>query len=370
MTALAATRDTRAIGGPINPSALSTLNFPVAAATTIFAGAMVATDAAGNAVPASSAVALKVWGRAEKTVINTVAAGFGSAGQLTIEVLPGVTSWTNGAGADAITAAHVGRIAYASDDNTVNLTDGGGTRPAAGKIYGLDGTQVKVDLGAPSLWDESDILGGVVHVKVLRARNVVNGNVANLAAYTVASGAGTNDSTLGVENDVVLLVAQTTGTENGLYVIGPVAAGLAALTRVAEMPSGFTILSDEYDVDVASGTVYAHTRWFNTAGVVIGTTDPAFFPERVNISQALVAGTMTITSIPILSVTKTAFVLTRRIANTSTLTVGGYCTTVGGASGVTAGKLGTASLIIEACVGAGTINNADISTLNLCVSNR
>lgn len=349
---------------------ISALSFPVAAATSLFAGTIGATDSAGRLVPGSASTAIKVWGRIEKTVVNTVAAGFGSAGQLSADVKPGIYSLNNSAGADAIAAADVGRLAYVVDDNTVALTDGAGLRPAAGKIYGLDGTKVKVGLGEPSLYDLPDDLSAMAGVKGAFARNVVNGNVANLAAYTVASNAAVNDATLNVEGDIVLLIAQSTAAQNGLYKVGVVATGTAPLTRIAPMPAGYVFLQDEFLVTVRVGTVFQNSRWFNSAAGTIATDSPAFMPESVTISQALVAGTMTITSIPILSVTKTGFTLTRRIANTSTNTVGGYCVSTGGANGVTAGALGTASLIVEACVAAGTINNADISTINLTVTNR
>lgn len=367
MTALAAGRDT--VESALVPY-LSPLSFPIAAATSIYAGSMVATDSNGRAVPASATAALKIWGRAEKTVLNTVAAGFGGAGDLSVDVKPGIFAFVNGSGADAITIAHRGRLAYASDDNTVNLTDGAGLRPVAGKIYGLFGTQVLVGLGEPSIWDESDAIEAGNQVPVIRARNIVNGNVADLTAYTVASNAAVNDATLNVAGDVVLLIAQTTAAENGLYVVGTVATGAAPLTRLDPLPVGAVALADAYEVDVSVGTVFGHTKWFNSAAGTVGTSDLLFFPESVTISQALVAGTMTLTSIPILSVTKSNVLMTRRIANTSTLTVGGYCATVGGANGITAGKLGTASIVIEATVGAGTINNADISTLNITIKNR
>jgi hypothetical protein len=371
--ALAKDRKTDQLGTPdiVDPQLLS---FPVAAATTIWGGSIVATDASGNAVGVTASTALKVWGRCEKQVKNTVAEGVGAAGDLSVEVRQGVFAFAVGTGANALTKADVGRIVYASDDQTVNKTDNGGLWPAAGKFFGLDPItgQANVGLGMPSLYDDNDTdnTDPTYDVVTVRARNVVNGNIADLTAYTVASNAAVNDATLNVEGDVVLLVAQTTAAENGLYVVGAVATGTAPLTRLSPLPAGKVILADQYEVCVSVGTVFGHTKWFNTAAVTIGTTDPAFFPETVTISQALVAGTMTITSIPVLSATKSFIGLTRRVANTSNLTVGGYCTTVGGANGVTAGKLGTASVIVEACVAAGTINNADISTLEFSVHNR
>jgi hypothetical protein len=125
-------------------------------------------------------------------------------------------------------------------------------------------------------------------------------------------------------------------------------------------------------VHVAEGTLFADTTWFidTNAAITIGTTAHTWYPECVTQTVVLVAGTATIATVPVLSVTRTGFVLTRRIANTSAATTGGYCTSVGGANGVTAGPVGTASVVIEACVAAGTINNADISTLNFTILNR
>jgi hypothetical protein len=368
---LSATRDTVQIGGPIVPSALVPFNFPVAAATTIYAGDVVCTDASGNAVPLSASTALKAWGVAQRTVDNSA----GAAGAKTVDAMPGVHALTNGSGGDAITAAHVGRVAYGSADATANLTDGAGLRPALGTIHGLYGTQVKIAIGTPSLYDDpssdSDpTAGDPVVVKRVRARNIVNGNIADLTAYTVAANGARNDNVLNVEGDIVLLIGQTTASQNGLYRVGAVAVGAAPLVRVSPLPVGAAIVVGEFDVVVAAGDVYSNTVWFNTAAVTIATTDPAFFPESVTQSVALVLGTTTVTNVPVLSATKSNVLMTRRIANTSTLTVGGYCASTGGANGVTAGKLGTASVIIEACVGAGTINNADISTLNITITNR
>lgn len=120
--------------------------FLVAAATTIYAGTMVATDASGYAVPASATSAVKVWGRAEKTVVNQVAAGYGAAGALSIDVKPGVFALNNG---DAITAADVGKPCFAGDDNTVFLNPATATvaKCYAGIIHGLDGSKVKVGMG-------------------------------------------------------------------------------------------------------------------------------------------------------------------------------------------------------------------------------
>lgn len=197
-------------------------------------------------------------------------------------------------------------------------------------------------------------------------RYVMTTNVAALATFTVLQ-----DGVTGVEGDLVLLANQTTGAESGVYVLGAVAGGNAPLTRAAWMPAA-AVLRSGYTVHVESGTLNAASNWFiSTAGAItIGTTAHAWYPESITQSVVLVAGTATLTNVPVLSITKTGWAITRRIANTSNLTVGGYCVSVAGANGVTAGTVGTASVVIEATVGAGTINNADISTLQVSIVNR
>ncbi|MBL45131.1 MAG: hypothetical protein CMN71_10575 [Sphingomonadaceae bacterium] len=109
-------------------------NFPLAADTKIYAGALTAIDAAGNAVPGSVATTLTAVGRAEAQVDNTG----GAAGDLRIDVHKGTFRWANSAGADEISPEDIGKTAYIVDDETVALTDGTGTRSAAGEIYDVD----------------------------------------------------------------------------------------------------------------------------------------------------------------------------------------------------------------------------------------
>ena len=109
------------------------LYFPVEANTSIYGGALVATNAAGNAVPATATEALIVWGRCERQVLNTTAAGFGSAGAVSVTVRSGVFFFNNST-ISAISAADVGLACYAENDNVVSLTSQGGTLPFAGTI--------------------------------------------------------------------------------------------------------------------------------------------------------------------------------------------------------------------------------------------
>ncbi|MEX0971519.1 MAG: hypothetical protein WD046_13860 [Paracoccaceae bacterium] len=117
-------------------------NFGLAASTMIYAGSLVALNAAGALVPASTATTLTIVGRAEADVDNTD----GSAGDLACDVRTGIFRYANSADADEITAAEIGDACYAVDDQTVAKTDGTSTRSVAGTIFHVDdlGVWVKI----------------------------------------------------------------------------------------------------------------------------------------------------------------------------------------------------------------------------------
>ncbi|MEE9395168.1 MAG: hypothetical protein V3W41_21975 [Planctomycetota bacterium] len=196
------------------------------------------------------------------------------------------------------------------------------------------------------------------------ARYVMTTDVPSLAAFVLAQ-----DGVTGAEGEIVLLVGQTSKDENGPYIIGTV-SGTAPLTRPAWWPAAASVQGG-YELAVAEGTIFADTKWFisTNGAVVVDTTAHDWYPRSVTQSVVLTAGTVTIATVPILSLTKSNVLLTRQIANTSTATDGGYHPTTGGSTGLTAGVVGTAAAIIEACVAAGTINAADISTLHATIIN-
>ena len=98
------------------------------AAATIYAGALAAQNADGKAVPASDAAGLVVLGRAE-TGAN---AGFG------VVIRKGTYLYNNGEGAEALTAADIGKECFVVDDNTVGKI-GGTNKVKAGIV--LDVTE-------------------------------------------------------------------------------------------------------------------------------------------------------------------------------------------------------------------------------------
>ena len=133
MTALAKDRDTKARTG-------DKINLPVAAATTIYAGALVALDASGNATPGATATTLTGLGRAEEHVDNSG----GSAGDKRVEIRKGIFLFANSASSDEITRAEIGDDCYIVDDQTVAKTNGSSTRSVAGKVFDVDDAGVWV----------------------------------------------------------------------------------------------------------------------------------------------------------------------------------------------------------------------------------
>ena len=196
------------------------LNFPVEANTTIYGGALVCTNAAGNAVPASASSALIAWGRCERQVVNTTAAGFGSAGALNVNVHQGVFFFNNSTIA-AVAAADVGLACYAENDNVISLTSQGGTLPFAGTIvsYGEQG------LNEPGASGQVGVLCGFAMASAQQPSEISRDTIAiplstiqaqtSGAAFAIGSVLPTNARVLGIE--LVVTTTVTGGTISAVH---------------------------------------------------------------------------------------------------------------------------------------------------------
>ena len=115
----------------------------VAGGALIHSGSIVALNGAGYAEPGSANSALRMVGRSDKTVDNTK----GSDGHLSVAVRRlGTFLWANAPGADRIGLSELGQDCFILDDQTVAKTDGGGSRPRAGVVGGIDPAGVWVEL--------------------------------------------------------------------------------------------------------------------------------------------------------------------------------------------------------------------------------
>jgi hypothetical protein len=107
---------------------------PVAADAVIHAGALVAANATGYAVPGETATTLTYLGRAEEAADAT---GYAD-GVATVQVRRGKAFKFKNSGTDPVTQASLGKTCYIVDDETVAATNGTGTRSAAGIVLGID----------------------------------------------------------------------------------------------------------------------------------------------------------------------------------------------------------------------------------------
>lgn len=127
---------TTSIDTPEHPGNI--VQLPLAAATTLCAGWLIAVDSSGNAVAASDAAGLRVIGRAEHDVDNSA----GLAGALTVNVKRGVFRFANSATA-AVDADDKGKVCFVEDNGTVAETST--HKLKAGRVFNVDAAGVWVD---------------------------------------------------------------------------------------------------------------------------------------------------------------------------------------------------------------------------------
>lgn len=132
----------------------------------------------------------------------------------------------------------------------------------------LDGATVEAVLAALSKGQ-----GTVATAHVHRVRGIVTSNIADLAVFTVAG----NDGLTYAAGERVLLAGQSTGAQNGIYVVGTVGGGTAALTRAADWAAAAVVRPGAL-MHVNEGTAYADTYWMitNTGSITVATTAPVY----------------------------------------------------------------------------------------------
>lgn len=122
-------------------------------------------------------------------------------------------------------------------------------------------------------------------VTIHPADGMATGNVADLAAFPVA-----NDGLTLTAGKRVLLPLQSTGSQNGIYVVGAVAGGVAPLTRAPDFNEAAEVKPNAL-VAVSGGTVGANRIYQLTVAAppTIGTTSLTF-ARLYNADQAAAAG--------------------------------------------------------------------------------
>jgi hypothetical protein len=269
-----------------------------------------------------------------------------------------------------LTTASRDALVYGVDENNASLSPVG---PPIGMLLEVDSTTSgRVGIGPSWVARAASKAQGKSGAALFKARGVVYNNQADLTAFTVAS----DDGMTYVAGDRVLLVGQTTAAQCGLYVVGTVASTTAPLTRAPEMPTGFALPLGSIVEVGPGGTFYGNSTWKATAtttgGPVIGTNDPQFYPRVYKQTVNLASGTYTIGFGSTANPDEPLFLLSGAVVQMGHNTTGGTLGTAKygapSASRVT-GKAGTAVVVINSLVDAGTVQSADTSTVDVLIIN-
>lgn len=349
---------------------------PVQALAVVYEGAMVS-QINGACVTATTALCGPVIGVSQEPVVT----GGATDGAVRMVVLTDSIFLFNAGAIAPVDSTPYGTVLYADSDNTVSL---GTSSTIAGRFMGIqDDGLVRVFISNQASW--FDGLDSEGTSRAYFARNVCTTFTA--ASYT---GTGTGvlsfanhlldvqDGVTNVVGDVVFLQGGTLGNcaitaaDVGPYVV--TALGGAAANAVFTRPSWWvngSIVPTSQPVKIGSeGTLFGNTDWTSSAapGCVVGTTDPAMYPDRVTQRVTLALSTATVSNVPILSATRTGIFAEFCGANGgSTTNTVGYGTIVA----PTPGYIATASTVIDA-LNSGMAKNstADTAILNVTIVNR
>ncbi len=128
------------------------ISIPVAAATLLNAGWLIAIDTSGNAVPASDTTLLVVIGRCEADADNSA----GAAGDISVSVKRGCFRFANDA-TNAVDPDDKGKWAFVTDNQTVAETST--HKVKAGRVIAVDSNGVWVDTRSNFLTQVDSITG-------------------------------------------------------------------------------------------------------------------------------------------------------------------------------------------------------------------
>jgi len=147
--------------------------WPVATATKIYAGILVALNAGGFLVAAADTAGLRVIGRSEEQVDNTA----GGNGDLLCNVLRGVFLFDNST-VSAIVAADLGKQVFVEDDHTVSKL-GGTNKIKAGRFVGFGGDPTGSD--TTQVWIDTRHTQGALGSYAGTAATIATANGSDLA---------------------------------------------------------------------------------------------------------------------------------------------------------------------------------------------
>ena len=276
MAALTASRDT-------HRKDLGVTSYPVAAATTIYKGGMVALNSGGYLVAAADTAGLLVVGAAAENVDNSA----GANGALSAQVRRGKARFN----ASSITQAMVGQIMYVVDDNTFDETT-----PANSVIAGILDEYVGATDGwliiAPEIGAENEAGLTALGVTASAAElNVLDGVTAG--TVTASKGVVVDASkNIGDFNnlDAVNLDAGASGTAGSIDVF-PATALKGKLTLAVTDQTGDTAVT--LQIDAMGQATAVHVPDPGAAAGYLVMTTAALALAEADVLQGAVAGTLT-----------------------------------------------------------------------------
>ena len=166
--------------------------YPIAAATKIYAGTLVALNSSGNALPAADTVGLTVVGVANATVDNSA----GIAGALSIDVERGVFKFTNSSTA-AVDPDDKNKLCYVEDDNTVSETTTNSIPAGLVLQVDSDGVWVQLPLAPAQLSAIADAAvlpskTNIVQARTATADGLTTGIISDTATHVTVTSADVN----------------------------------------------------------------------------------------------------------------------------------------------------------------------------------
>lgn len=216
---------------------------PVAAATTIHMGALVALNPSGYLVNASADASLRVVG-VYQDGINSIDNSAGAAGDLTCKPTRGAFYFANSSSTDAVTDGDAGRACYVVDNNTVARTSAYGVRPVAGRVLGVDDLGVLVEVG-PACDPQADCDLLVLASEDLSAKQFYAVDLANssgVAKAALVSAAGQR----------VAGILQNAPVSGAVAIVRPLGCG-----RVSRCVAGGAITSGASVASTSAGKLKA-----------------------------------------------------------------------------------------------------------------
>jgi hypothetical protein len=273
MSALSNVRDT-----PIRP--VAGREAILAATIKVYKGALVVRDTAtGYDKPGVTGTGLVARGIADMSEPFVDTTGL-AAGSRRIQLITGVALLANDG---SITAANRGAPCFIVDDQTVALTDGGGTRSVAGAIEDVDSRGV---------WARIESVDGTALAAEITARQALPATAA--------------DTVVGIP--VVLTIAVADGATGNVDVVVPnkteilsvtfnknTAAGGASDTIQAANGATTNYITNALDINVAANIVVRNSTLLSANAVL--TAGATLRVIRTKASAANVGGTVVVTGV-------------------------------------------------------------------------